>query len=192
MKYYATKLCIYKLIVFLVLSFFWVTAHARQQCQDIIIYSSGACPGGVAMCTEGRERTQKVCYEVPDGAGPIQGGPNSGVGGNVGGGGSAPPPPPPKPDCDALNKDILDKYLACRPSIDEYKRQLNSCPPDKDITRTIGVGGSGYTAGYTQVVTYNPGKSCKDSLAIGYNAGLKDCEDTKDAKAAFLPAVCKK
>ncbi len=158
-------------------------------CNDIDIYHTADCRDALSdVCAKGSKTTVKVCHEEPDEVAPSSG---AGSGGLPGSGGSTPPPPP-KPDCDALNNDILNQYLACKPSSEEYQKQLNSCPQDKDITRTIGVGGAGYTGGFNQVVTYNPGKSCRDSWTIAYNAGLKDCEDSKKARVDFLPAACKK
>jgi len=118
MKYYATRLSISKFVFFLLVSFFGVSAHAYQKCQDIVVYSSGACPGGVAACTQGSQKTKQICYEVPDGAGPIPGGSGSGSGQAGVGGGSTPPERPkppviPKPESFSANA-IEIKLQSCK------------------------------------------------------------------------------
>jgi len=182
MKYIALTPSIYKFIFFFVISSFGLTAQGYQQCQDIIIYSSGACPGGVAACTEGRQTTQKVCYEVPDGSGPIPGGAGTGTGPSTGGGGDRPEPPKrPKPAyCNTIDID----FSQCRQDAQTtYSRDSSSCPMWAYGGGALGLGvavAGAYFTGGASLIAYLGAGAAGGATGVGTGAvGTSLCDSDK-------------
>lgn len=125
MKCITTKFSISNLIFFLVISFFGITANAREVCTEIKIQTTGGC-GSVNMCASGKEETQKVCYEVPDiPPGPIPDGPGPGVGGTEGGGSAGGASTEEKDKCASIANG--KKYLCDRDALAYKKREYLKC-----------------------------------------------------------------
>ena len=133
MKYNATKFSISNLIVFLVISFFGVSAHAREQWHNETVYRQGGCSTGNNVCVQVTTETKRVCYQVPDYTAP-SGGPSTGQNGGGGIGGPdgenerpEPPPLPPKPESCSANA-IATQLASCKSSSQiNFSNKTDNC-----------------------------------------------------------------
>ncbi|MFO1388999.1 hypothetical protein [Cellvibrio sp.] len=187
MKYYKAKLCSSKSLAFLIMLFFGVSAHARQQCQDIKVYTTGGC-GSVNMCSSGKEETQKVCYEVPDeGAGPIPGGAGAGTGSgpSSGGGGGDRPEPPKRPKPAYCNTIDLDNAKCKEDAQTKYRNASSSCSNWTYGTGAVGLGlavvGAYFTGGAT-LITYLEAGATGGFAGLGGGSALAGSCDADKLK----------
>ena len=172
----------------MVISFFGVTAHARQQCQDIKIYTSSGCGSVGSVCVSGQEITQKVCYEVPDGAGPIPGSPGPGQSGPgaPGGGGLEEQA---RKETEAKKKEQQEKYCKSQPAEIGLKQQ--TCIYDA-ISFTNGQANqcSNFTWGLSWIAGFNYNPSCRSYWAGEQAAHPQRCNVVAAEAVAALAKVC--